>query len=313
MKVLITGGAGFLGSHLADRLLSEGNEVLVLDNYETGRRENLADQEGLTVVEGSIAERGDVDAAFEGFDPDVVAHAACSYKDGEAWEHDVMTNVMGTVNVVRASQQADVGRIVYFQTGLAYGINPSEQPVTLSHAQPGESSYAITKTAGEGYVAMSGIDWVSFRLANIYGPRNLSGPPPTFYKRLSEGQSVFVVDSRRDYTYVDELIDLLMMGIGGTGSGPYNVGSGKDRPIKDLFDVIVDAMGIELEEEVEVRPRPKDDAPTLLLDPSKTKADFGWEQQIQLEEGIPKTIEWYREHGVGETYTHLKADELKVK
>ena len=313
MKILITGGAGFLGSHLADRLLSEGNEVLVLDNYETGRRENLSDQEGLTVAEGSIAERGDVDAAFKDFNPDVVAHAACSYKDGEAWEHDVMTNVLGTVNVVRASQQAGVARIVYFQTGLAYGIHPSEQPVTLNHPQPGESSYAITKTAGEGYVAMSGIDWVSFRLANIYGPRNLSGPPPTFYKRLSEGQPVFVVDSRRDYTYVDELVDLLMMGIGGTGSGPYNVGSGKDRPIKDLFDVIVDAMGVELDEEVEVRPRPKDDAPTLLLDPSKTKADFGWEQRIQLEEGIPTTIEWYREHGVGETFTHLKADELKVK
>ena len=79
-----------------------------------------------------------------------------------------------------------------------------------------------------------------------------------------------------------------MMGIDGTGSGPYNVGSGKDRPIKDLFDVIVDAMGVELEEEVEVRPRPADDAPTLLLDPSKTKEDFGWEQNIQLEEGIPE-------------------------
>lgn len=313
MKVLITGGAGFLGSHLADRLLSEGNDVLVLDNYETGRRENLADHERLTVVEGSIAERSDVDAAFADFGPDVVAHAACTYKDGEAWEHDVLNNAMGTVNVVRASQEAGVDRIIYFQTGLAYGINPSQQPVPLDHPQPGESSYAITKTTGESYVAMSGIDWVSFRLANIYGPRNLSGPPPTFYKRLDEGQSVFVVDSRRDYTYVDELIDLLMMAIGGTGSGPYNVGSGKDRPIKDLFDVIVDAMGIELDEEVEVRPRPADDAPTLLLDPSKTKQDFGWEQKIQLEQGIPPTIEWYREHGVGETYTHLKADELKVK
>ena len=77
--------------------------------------------------------------------------------------------------------------------------------------------------------------------------------------------------------------------------------------------MIVDAMGVELEEEVEVRPRTADDAPTLLLDPSKTKEDFGWEQNIQLEEGIPETIAWYREHGVGETYTHLKADELKVK
>jgi UDP-glucose 4-epimerase len=312
MKVLITGGAGFLGSHLADRLLSEGHEVLVLDNLETGRRENLAEREGLTIVEGSIAERGDVDAAFAGFGPDVVAHAACSYADPDAWDRDVVTNALGTVNVVRASQEAGVRRIVYFHTALAYGIRPSQQPVPLDHPQRGESSYAITKATGEAFVEMSGIDWVSFRLSNIYGPRNLSGPPPTFYKRLSEGEPVFVADSRRDYTYVDELVDLLVMAIGGAGSGPYNVASGRDRSIKELFDLVVDAMGVELDEEVEVRPRPADDAPTLLLDPSKTKSDFGWEQIIQLEEGIPKTIEWYREHGVGETYTHLKADQLKV-
>ncbi|MGH2923101.1 MAG: NAD-dependent epimerase/dehydratase family protein, partial [Solirubrobacterales bacterium] len=84
MKVLITGGAGFLGSHLADRLLAGGNEVLVLDNYETGRRENLTPQEGLEIVEGTITDRDQVDAAFRDFGPDVVAHAACSYKDGEA-------------------------------------------------------------------------------------------------------------------------------------------------------------------------------------------------------------------------------------
>jgi UDP-glucose 4-epimerase len=311
MKVLITGGAGFLGSHLADRLLDRGDQVLVLDNYETGRRENLSDREGLTLIEGSIVDRDELDAAFKDFGPDVVAHAACSYKDGEAWEHDVMTNAMGTVNVIRASQEADVGRFIYFQTGLSYGIKPSVQPIPLEHPQPGESSYAITKTTGEQYVAMSGLDYVSFRLANIYGPRNISGPPPTFYKRLNEGEPVFVVDSRRDYTYVDELIDLLEMAVDGTGSGPYNVGSGKDRPIKDLFDVIAKTMGMDID--VEVRPRPADDAPTLLLDSRKTEKDFGWRQNIQLEEGIPPTIEWYRENGVGETYTHLKADELKVK
>jgi UDP-glucose 4-epimerase len=311
MKVLITGGAGFLGSHLADRLLDRGDQVLVLDNYETGRRENLSDRDGLTVIEGTITDRGQVDAVFKDFGPEVVAHAACSYKDGEAWEHDVITNAMGTVNVIRASQEAGVDRFIYFQTGLSYGINPKQQPVPLDHPQPGESSYAITKTTGEQYVAMSGLDYVSFRLANIYGPRNISGPPPTFYKRLSEGEPVFVVDSRRDYTYVDELIDLLESAVDGTGSGAYNVGSGKDRPIKDLFDVIAQTMGVDID--VEVRPRPPDDAPTLLLDPSRTERDFGWKQRTQLEQGIPPTIEWYRENGVGETYTHLNADELKVR
>jgi UDP-glucose 4-epimerase len=312
MRVLITGGSGFLGSHLADRLLSGGNEVLVIDNYETGRRENLTPQDGLTIVEGSITERGQLDEAFGSFRPEVVAHAACSYKDGEAWEHDVMTNAMGTVNVLRASQEADVGRLIYFQTGLSYGID-AQVPTPLDHPQPGESSYAITKTTGEQYIALSGIDYVTFRLANIYGPRVMAGPMATFYKRLSEGKPCFVVEARRDQTYVDDLIDLLMMGVEGTGSGPYNVSSGSDRPVKDMFDLIVEAMGIELDYEVEVRPRPEDDAPTLLLDPTKTIEDFGWKPATPMEEGIPKTVEWYRENGVGETYTHLKAEELKVR
>ena len=313
MKVLITGGAGFLGSHLADRLLAEGSEVLVFDNFDTGYRENLAEQEGLEIVEGSVADRGEVDAAFGGFAPDVVAHAAASYKDPDAWEEDVMVNALGTVNVLRASKEADAGRFIYFQTGLSYGIRPREQPITLEHPQPGESSYAIAKTAGEQYVALSGLDYVTFRIANIYGPRNRSGPAPTFYSRLAADQPCFVVDSRRDQMYVDDMIDLLILAVGGTGHGPYHVGSGEDRPVKDMFDLIVEAMGIELDYEVEVRPRPEDDAATLLLDPSRTIEDFGWRPKIPMEEGIPRTIAWYRENEVGPTYTHLKAEELKVK
>jgi len=313
MKVLITGGAGFLGSHLAGRLLAEGNRVLVLDNFETGYRDNLTEQEGLEIVEGTITDRELVNRTFRDFDPDVVAHAAASYKDPDAWEEDVIVNALGTVNVLRASQEADVDRFIYFQTGLSYGIHPREQPITLEHPQPGESSYAITKTTGEQYVALSGLDYVTFRIANIYGPRNRSGPAPTFYSRLSQGQRCFVVDSRRDQMYVDDMMDLLMMAVKGTGHGPYHVGSGEDRPVKDMFDLIVEAMGIELDYEVEVRPRPEDDAATLLLDPSRTIEDFGWRPKIAMEEGIPKTVEWYRENEVGPTYTHLKAEELKVK
>ena len=141
----------------------------------------------------------------------------------------------------------------------------------------------------------------------------MAGPLPTFYKRLDEGEPCFVVDARRDQMYVSDLIDLLMQGLAGTGSGPYNVGSGSDRPVKDMFDIIVDSMGVELDYEVEVKPRPEDDAPTLLLEPSKTFEDFDWKPSIPMEEGIPLTVEWYRENGVGETYTHLKAEELKVK
>jgi UDP-glucose 4-epimerase len=308
VKVLITGGGGFIGSHLADRLLAEGHEVLAIDNYATGRRDNLEERDGLTIVEDTIEDAAAVSAAFEGFGPDFVVHAAASYKDPDAWQADVLTNALGTVNVVRAAQEAGVERLLYFQTALCYGTTPTEQPVTLDHPIRPDSSYAISKTAGEQYIQMSGLDYVSFRLANAYGPRNISGPLPTFYQRLTEGKGVFVMDTRRDFIYVDDLIDVVVQAVvDGTGSGVYHVSSGSDFAIKELFDATIAALPeVELEEEVEVRPKGEDDAYTILLDPSRIRQDFGWEPKTPLEEGVRRAIDYYRERGISQTFTHLR-------
>ncbi len=307
-KILITGGAGFIGSHLTDRLLERGDHVLVIDNFSTARRDSLPAHDNLTLVEDTIADEAVVDRAFAVASPDVVVHAAASYKDPDAWAEDSRTNVVGTANLVRAAQRAGVSRLVYFQTALCYGLHPQEQPITLAHPlDPKDSSYAISKTAGEWYVRLSGLDWLSFRLANVYGPRNLSGPLPTFFQRLSESKSVFVVDTRRDFVFVDDLADVAMQAIDGGGqSGVYHVSSGSDVSIKELFDATVKSMDIDLKEEVEVRPRNPDDAPSILLDPSRTESDFGWAARTSLEDGVAKAVDYYREYGVAETFTHLK-------
>jgi len=308
-NVLITGGAGFIGSHLTDRLLERGDDVLVIDNFATSRRDTLPSHDNLTLVEDTIADDDLVQRVFAEFGPEIVVHAAASYKDPEAWTEDSRTNAVGTANVVRASQAAGVSRLVYFQTALCYGLHPQEQPITLSHPlDPKDSSYAISKTAGEWYIRLSGLDWISFRLANVYGPRNLSGPLPTFFQRLTEGKPCFVMDTRRDFVFVDDLVAVALKAVGGGGeSGVYHVSSGSDVSIKELFDATVKAMEIELEEEVEVRPRNPDDAPSILLDPSKTERDFDWAAGTPLEGGVAKAVDYYREHGVSETYTHLKA------
>jgi UDP-glucose 4-epimerase len=306
-NVLITGGAGFIASHITDRLLERGDSVLVVDNFATARRDTLADHANLRLEEGTIADTAFVDRLFDDFRPEVVVHAAASYKDPEDWDEDARTNAVGTANVVQAAEAAGVGRFVYFQTALCYGLHPDEQPITLSHRlDPGASSYAISKTAAEWYIRLSNLDWVSFRLANVYGPRNLSGPLPTFFQRLSEGKSVFVMDTRRDFVYVEDLVAVAMKGIAGGGSGIYHVSSGSDFSIKELFDATVQAMQIELDGDVEVRPRSEDDAPSILLDPSKTEQDFDWAARTPLEEGVARAVTYYREHGVGETFTHLK-------
>jgi UDP-glucose 4-epimerase len=313
VKVLITGGGGFIGSNLADRLLDEGHEVLTFDNYETGRRGNLTEREGLTIVEDTIVDTDTVNRVFSDFGPDKVVHAAASYKDPDAWAHDVDTNGRGTANVVRATQDVGADRLIYFQTALCYGTRPIEQPITLNHPIRPDSSYAISKTAGEQYIAMSGLDFVSFRLANVYGPRNVSGPLPTFFQRLSDSKPCFVMDTRRDFIFVDDLVEVVVQALDGKGSGVYHFSTGKDFSIKELFEATVAAMGVELDEEVEVRPRSEDDAATILLDPTRTEQDFGWTASTPLGEGVQRTIEDYRAHGVGETYTHLKLDDLRAK
>jgi UDP-glucose 4-epimerase len=110
--------------------------------------------------------------------------------------------------------------------------------------------------------------------------------------------------------FIKDLLAVVMMAIDGKGSiGAYHVSSGSDYSIKELFDAVVKAMGVTLEEEVEVRPRNPDDAPTILLDPSKTNEDFGWQATISLEEGVYDAVKYYEEYGVTETYTHLKQDD----
>jgi UDP-glucose 4-epimerase len=311
MRVLVTGGAGFIGSHVADRLLAQGHQVLVIDNYATGLRDNLTPQPGLGVVEGTITDAALVGRAFAEFSPDRVIHAAASYKDPDDWLEDSLTNVAGTANVIQASRRARVTRLIYFQTALCYGLRPMEQPITLAHPlRPEGSSYAISKTAGEHYVTLSGLDCISFRLANAYGPRNLSGPLPTFYHRLTARQPCFVADTRRDFLFIEDLVDLVVLALEGRGErGAYHVSSGADVSIKELFDATVRALGIIPDHEVAIRPRHPDDAFTILLDPSKTERDFGWKARSPLEEGVARAVAWYRAHGVSQTFTHLRQDE----
>ncbi|MBI5740658.1 MAG: NAD-dependent epimerase/dehydratase family protein [Nitrospirae bacterium] len=317
MKVLITGGAGFIGSTLTDKLLERGDNVLVIDNYATGRRDNLTPHKNLTVIEGTIADRDLVEKTFNDFSPDKVVHAAASYKDPENWFDDTLTNVLGTVNIVKASKKNNIKRLIYFQTSLCYGLHPLEQPITLKHplfsaGYSGGSSYAISKTGGEQYIELGGFDFISFRLANAYGPRNLSGPLPTFYHRLTNNKPCFVMDTRRDFIYIDDLVEVVIKALDGRGEkGYYHISSGSDYSIKELFDATIKALDIKLDKPVEERQRSADDVFTILLDPSKINKDFDWRVSTPLEEGIRRTIEWYKKYGITQTYTHLKPVEGK--
>jgi UDP-glucose 4-epimerase len=290
MKILITGIAGFIGSHLAEALLAQGHEVVGIDNLSTGRRDNVPDCE---FHEGDV--RGWLPSA------EVIYHCAASYKDRDDWERDASVNVGGTINVVREAQRTGA-RVVYFQTSLCYGPHPFS-PVSVNDPLDPHGSYAVSKTAGESYIRDSGLDWVSLRLANMYGPRNLSGPVPTFYQRLTEGKPCTVVDSRRDFVFVDDLIDVAVQALT-VGTGAYNVSSGIDASIDYLYHALAEAMGIEAPDP-SVIPRGPDDVATLLLDPTRTEDVFNWRAETSLVDGLRYAVDWYREHPVTETFTHL--------
>ena len=139
--VLITGGAGFIGSALADRLLGKGYNVAVVDNFATGRRDNLVQRPNLEILEGSITDQELMADFFSKVNPDVVVHAAASYKDPEAWVEDSATNVVGTSIIVNEAKNAEVERFIYFQTAMCYGLHPDEQPIPIDHElRPRESS-----------------------------------------------------------------------------------------------------------------------------------------------------------------------------
>lgn len=309
MKVFVTGGAGQVGSTVIDILTARGDDILAIDNFATGRRDNLANSPKTKLVEGSIADQDLVEKLFSEFKPDVVVHTAASYKDPEDWYSDTVVNAVGTANIAKASKTHKVGRLIYFQTALCYGTKPIEEPITLNHPiNPVNSSYAISKTAGENYVQFSGVDWVTFRLANVIGPRNVSGPLPIFYRRLSEGKKCFVTPARRDFCFAEDLAKIVVQAVGGKGRGTYHFSSGKDVSIRELYDAVVRAMKINDYPEPEEKPLGPDDAASILLDPSRTFTDFGAVQFTSLDNIAKSAVDHWNVHGVEGGYTHLKLD-----
>ena len=312
MKVLITGGLGQVGSHVAEMLLERGGDVLVIDNLATGRREHLAPHPRLEVEIDTIADKQAVDALVSKFKPDVLVHTAASYKDPEDWYNDALTNVVGGANLVQAAKAHGVKRFIYFQTALCYGVKPLQQPIRLDHPKfPANSSYAISKTAAEDYLEISRIDFVTFRLANVIGPRNVSGPLPIFYQRLTEGKRCFVTKARRDFVFVKDLARAVVKAVDGTGKGTYHFSSGKDIAIKELYDAVVAGIGLSTYPEPEIRELGPDDAPSILLDPSRTFQDFGQIEFTPLATLVAEAVKYYREFGVHGGYTHLRHEEKK--
>jgi nucleoside-diphosphate-sugar epimerase len=308
MRILITGGAGCLGSNLLEHWLPAGHEICVLDNFATGKREVVPPVDGLQLFEGTIADLDFVERSFERFRPEIVVHAAAAYKDPLDWVEDARTNVLGSIHVTRAAQRSGARRLVNFQTALCYG-RPRALPIAADHPTAPFTSYGISKTAGEAYMLQAELPVISLRIANVTGPRLAIGPIPTFYKRLKAGQRCFCSDTARDFLDMSDFIALMDLAIARDApSGVFNVSSGEAHTIQEIYAIVCAHLGI-ADTNVPIVPPAADDVPVVALDPVQTLKAFGWKARVSFEDTVRRQLAWYDRHGVSDVHSHLKAPE----
>lgn len=306
MRIMITGGAGCLGSNLIEHWLPSGHEILVIDNFTTGRREVIPDFKGLSVTEGCVSNYKTLHDCFSNFLPEILVHAAASYKDPDDWTNDTLTNVIGSANIAKLSKEFGVKRLINLQTALCYGY-PEVLPIPNNHQTAPFTSYGITKTAGENFILLSGVPTLSLRLANVTGPRLAIGPIPTFYKRLKAGQNCFCSESSRDFLEMGDFLAFMDLALEeGAAEGVYNISSGEAHSIKEVFDLVCEHLDLG-QIKAPLVPVGEDDVPVISLDPSAAKKDFGWMPQHSFTETILKQLAWYDKHGVNDIHSHLKA------
>jgi UDP-glucose 4-epimerase len=290
MRAVVTGGAGFIGSNLVDALIERGDDVIVVDNFATGRREYLNPKAAL--LEHDIREPYEVGA-------DVVFHLAAQADVQTSMkrpDYDASVNVVGTVNALQASPGAQV--IFASSGGAGYG----ECPVPAAENAPflPLSPYGIAKKCGEEYLLgwnrIHGSTHVPLRFANVYGPRQDAGLEggvvAIFLERLARGDETTIFgdgNQSRDFVYVDDVIAAMLATVGRTG-GPYNVGTGEGTTVLQLHDACAKVAG------VDSNPRLADarlgDVQRSVLDAALIGREFGWRAQVTLDDGLRHTWAW---------------------
>lgn len=292
-RVLVTGGAGFIGSHVVDALLASGEEPVVLDNLASGDRKNLPG--GVELVEMDVADAGVVEV-IAGLRPEAVVHAAAQVSVAVSMRNprlDLAVNVQGTANVLAGAKAARSRRFVFVSSGGGvYGESDGAGEDTLPRPK---SYYSAHKYLGERYVELSGLSYANARLANVYGPRQRSdlegGVVAIFAERLRNGQPVRIDgtgEQQRDLVYVADVVDALLTMARSDRSGTWNVGTGASTSILQLLRVLEQEIG----PATEVRhgpPRPGDVGNSRLSIDS-IKNDLGWHPGYDLARGIADTI-----------------------
>jgi UDP-glucose 4-epimerase len=308
MKTLVTGGAGFIGSNLVDALVARGDDVAVIDNLATGKRENLehAIANGADLIELDVRDAEAVAAAVERVGPEVIFHMAAQIdvrKSVADPAHDSRVNVEGTINVLSGALAAGVRRLINTSTGGAIYGEGQILPAPEDHPVAPESPYGLSKFCAENYCALftrlHGLSTVSLRYGNVYGPRQdplgEAGVIAIFCGKLLDGgrPQIFGDGTQtRDYVYVGDVVDANLRAADSEVTGAFNVGRGVATSVLD----IVEALAAQSDNgfEADHLPARTGEVQHIALDPSRTKAELGWEAQVDLDQGLARTLDSLR-------------------
>ncbi|MFC2058705.1 NAD-dependent epimerase/dehydratase family protein [Chloroflexota bacterium] len=303
MKILVTGGAGFIGSHVVDAFINLGHEVVVIDNLSSGRRENL--NSAAKFYELSIRDDS-LSAIFEQEKPEIVNHHAAQIEVRKSTNDpvfDAEENILGSLNVIANSIRSGVKRIIYSSSGGAVYGDPEYLPADEKHPVNPVSQYGVSKHAVEHYLylygVLHGLDYMILRYANVYGPRQNphgeAGVIAIFAAQMLSGQRPTIFgpgDKTRDYIHVSDIVTANILALEKEKNAIYNIGTGVETSDQEIFDTLARVLGYS--GTPVYAPVRKGEVYRICLNTDKARQGLGWSSTIALEEGMEQTAEYYR-------------------
>jgi UDP-glucose 4-epimerase len=303
MKILVTGGAGFIGSHVADTFLSAGHEVIIVDNLVTGKRQNLPPQVKFYQVDIRSKELHKI---FQDEQPEVVDHHAAQIdvrKSVGDPVYDAEVNILGTLNVLQAAVKSGVQKIIFASTGGAIYGEQEKFPAPEDHPTNPLSPYGIGKLSGEKYLyfyyTTYGLKYVSLRYANVYGPRQdphgEAGVVAIFTQKMLRNEQPIINgdgEQTRDFVFVKDVAEANLLALSKDIVGCYNIGTGQEVSVNQLFDRLVKLT------EAKVKkvhgPAKEGEQKRSVLDARKAKEVLGWIPRVKLDEGLAQTVAFFK-------------------
>jgi UDP-glucose 4-epimerase len=301
MRILVTGGAGFIGSHLVDALLAHGHDVAIIDDLSSGTRSNLNAQARFYICD--VADTARTEHIFKVERPEAIFHLAAFVsvrKSEEQPSETARVNILGSLNIMRLAHTYGTKRLIVASTG---GVMYSDDNLPTSETSPEQprSPYAISKSSTDAFLEAShqtfGLSYVSLRCGNVYGPRQNphgeAGVIAIFLEKMLSGKQPVIYGSgehTRDYVYVDDVVEAYLAALTSDRSGIYNIGTGEETSVNQIFDMLNVHFDHRFEKQ-HISDAPQEQERSA-LDASKASRELGWIPKTKIEDGIAATVTW---------------------